>query len=81
MDFPKSNLIFAFLIFVLISYTAPAYAYLDPGTGSMLLQGLIGGAAAVISFVSIYWQKIKAFFSKEESGTSTTTDIDKEEKN
>ena len=59
------NLKFLFLIFGLISYTSPAYAYLDPGTGSMLLQGLIGGIAAAIAFLSIYWQKVKAFFGKK----------------
>ena len=71
MNTPVSNLKFLFLIFGLISYTSPAYAYLDPGTGSMLLQGLIGGIAAAIAFLSIYWQKVKAFFGKEEADTDT----------
>ena len=71
MNTPVLNLKFLFLIFGLISYTSPAYAYLEPGTGSMLVQGLIGGVAVVMSFLSIYWQKVKAFFSKEEAGTDT----------
>ena len=71
-----SNIKFLFLIFGLISYTSPAYAYLDPGTGSMLLTGLIAGLAAIISFLSIYWQKVKAFFVKQEPDT----DIDIENK-
>ena len=66
-----SNLRFLCLIVGLISYTSPAYAYLDPGTGSVLLQGLIGGIAAVMAFLSIYWQKVKAFFSKEKADTDT----------
>tara|TARA_B100000795_G_scaffold267847_1_gene253547 strand:- start:114 stop:341 length:228 start_codon:yes stop_codon:yes gene_type:complete len=53
------------LIVGLLSYTSPVYAYLDPGTGSLLVQGLIGGVAATISFLSIYWHKIKAFFQKK----------------
>ena len=69
MNTSVSNLKFLFLIFGIISYTSPAYAYLDPGTGSMLVQGLIAGVAVVMSFLSIYWQKVKAFFSKEESNT------------
>ena len=56
---------FLYLTIGLISYASPAYAYLDPGTGSMLVQGLIGGIAVVMSFFSIYWQKVKTFFSKE----------------
>ena len=64
-----SNLRFLCLIVGLISYTSPAYAYLDPGTGSMLLTGLIAGLAAIISFFSIYWQKVKSFFIKKEPDT------------
>ena len=62
-----SNLNFLIIFFGLISYTSPAYAYLDPGTGSVLIQGLIGGIAVVMSFISIYWQKVKEFFGKEEA--------------
>ena len=73
MNTSVSNLKFLFLIFCLIAYTSPAYAYLDPGTGSVLLQGLIGGIAATIAFLSIYWQKVKAFFGKEEADTDKDT--------
>ena len=76
MNTSVSNLKFLFLIFGLISYTSPAYAYLDPGTGSMLLQGLIGGIAAAIAFLSIYWQKVKAFFGKKKEINKGTTDKD-----
>ena len=73
MNMSVSNLKFLCLVVGLISYTSPAYAYLDPGTGSMLVQGLIGGVAVVMSFLSIYWQKVKAFFGKEEANTDTDT--------
>ena len=76
MNMSVSNLKFLCLMVGLISYTSPAYAYLDPGTGSMLVQGLIGGIAVVMSFLSIYWQKVKAFFVKQEPDT----DIDIENK-
>ena len=71
MNTSVSNLKFLCLIIGLISYTSPAYAYLDPGTGSMLLQGLIGGLAVIMSFLSIYWQKVKAFFGKDKADTDT----------
>jgi len=66
-----SNRRFLCLIVGLISYTSPAYAYLDPGTGSMLLQGLIAGLAVIMSFLSIYWQKVKAFFVKQKPDIDT----------
>lgn len=40
-----------------------AQAYLDPGTGSIILQGLIAAVAAVVTYAGLYWQKVKAFFS------------------
>ena len=67
---------FLFLIVGLISYTSPAYAYLDPGTGSMLLQGLIAGLAVIMSFLSIYWQKVKAFFVKQKPDIDIDTDTE-----
>jgi hypothetical protein len=41
-----------------------AYAYIDPGLGSILIQATIGAIAAVSLTIKIYWQKIKDFFIK-----------------
>ena len=49
------------LSFLIMTIT-PAYAYLDPATGSMLLQGLIGGIAASITIISLYYHKTVSFF-------------------
>ena len=40
----------------------PAYAYLDPGLGSILLQGLIAAVAGALATVGIYWSKLKSFY-------------------
>tara|TARA_B100000767_G_C19369778_1_gene371437 strand:- start:97 stop:336 length:240 start_codon:yes stop_codon:yes gene_type:complete len=79
MNITKLNSKFILIIFILITYTSPAHAYLDPGTGSMLIQGLIGGLAVAMSFISIYWHKFKSFFSK--SDLKVGTKKDKENKN
>lgn len=42
-----------------LSLPAPAYAYIDPGTSSMLLQILAAGAAGV----AIFWRHLKAMFT------------------
>ena len=39
-----------------------AYAYLDPGTGSMLLQVILGGIAAIGVAIKLYWHKLRAAF-------------------
>jgi hypothetical protein len=39
-----------------------AYAYLDAGTGSMILQVLLGGAAGLALAGRLYWQKLLSLF-------------------
>ena len=41
-----------------------AYAYLDPGTGSFILQAIIGFLAALSAGFLYYWTKVKNFFLK-----------------
>ena len=53
-----------FLFFV-IYIPSNAYAYIDPGTGSMLLTALVGALAATGTAISVYWSKVKSFFSKK----------------
>ncbi len=47
------------LVFILTA-SGPAWAYLDPGSGSMLLQVILGGVAAVGVVCKMYWYRIKA---------------------
>lgn len=47
----------------LVSTVSPAWAYLDPGTGSVILQGILGGIAAASVVGKMYWYKLKAFFT------------------
>jgi len=35
----------------------PAYAYVDPGTGSMLVQMIIAGVAVGFTTLGLYWSK------------------------
>jgi hypothetical protein len=34
------------------------FAYLDPGTGSMLVQLIVGGVAAVAVTAKFYWRRL-----------------------
>ena len=38
--------------------TSTAHAYLDPGTGSIILQVLLGGVAGLALACKLYWQKL-----------------------
>ncbi len=48
-------------VLLLLMFT-DAVAYLDPGTGSMLLQVILGGVAAVGVAIKLYWHKLRAAF-------------------
>ena len=41
-----------------------AYAYLDPGSGSIIIQAILAFFAASIATISFYWSKFKTFFHK-----------------
>jgi hypothetical protein len=45
----------------LIVSSRPAYAYLDPGSGSMLVQLLLGGVAGALVLVRLYWRRLMTF--------------------
>ena len=55
------------IIFVIIFncvFWTNAYAYIDPGSGSIILQAIIAALAGAGTAISIYWKKVKLFFSK-----------------
>ena len=54
-----------FFIATILLINKDAHAYLDPGTGSLILQSIIGALAAAGAFISIFWSKLKNFFYKK----------------
>tara|TARA_B100000700_G_scaffold291676_1_gene350902 strand:- start:997 stop:1212 length:216 start_codon:yes stop_codon:yes gene_type:complete len=57
-----NKIIFTATLIFLIPSTS--YAYLDPGTGSIILQAIIGAIAAGLMTIKIWWQKFKILLSK-----------------
>jgi hypothetical protein len=49
-------------------------AYLDPGSGSMLVQLLLGGVAGAAVVLKLSWQRFRGLFrpTKPPSGSSKT---------
>ena len=56
------SVLFALLAVVSASLTLPAHAYLDPASGSMLLQLIVGGVAGVALALKLFWHRILGFF-------------------
>jgi hypothetical protein len=52
----------------MMTFSSPAHAYIDPGTGGMLLQLLLGGAAGALVIVKLYWYSIKKGFQRTFGG-------------
>jgi hypothetical protein len=54
-----NGLTVAQLILVLVLFTAqPARAYVDPGSGSMLLQLVLGGVAGLLVLMKVFWRRL-----------------------
>lgn len=53
----------ALLAGIAVLVAAPAYAYVDPGTGGILIQLVAGGVAGLLVLARLYWSRIKETFS------------------
>jgi len=45
-------------------YAPSAAAYVDPGAGSIILQGLLAALAMIAVAGSMFWQRVKATFRR-----------------
>lgn len=55
-------------------------AYLDPGSGSFIIQMLLAGGLGLAFLVKTYWRKIKGVFRKEKLESSQET-IEEQDQN
>ena len=71
---PQINIIGILLLLISVSIAAstPAHAYIDPGTGSLIIQSVIGAIAAIGVTMKLYWHKLKLLFS----GRSAQSKVD-----
>jgi len=58
-------LLLGIIFFISVICSVPAWAYLDPGTGSMIVQTVIAVIAAVSVSIGIFWQRLKSFLGKK----------------
>ncbi|VAX16199.1 hypothetical protein MNBD_NITROSPINAE02-305 [hydrothermal vent metagenome] len=52
-----------FLFFASVVLAPPAHAYIDPGTGSYILQLFLAGLFGALYTIRLYWVRIKHFLS------------------
>jgi flagellar biosynthesis protein FliQ len=65
------KIIIAFIL-VQVIFIPKAYAYLDPGTGSYILQVIMAAVVGGLFITKLFWNKMKAFlnniFDREKKG-------------
>jgi hypothetical protein len=69
-----SNVVLIFLVCaVVLLLEHPVHAYVDPGSGSMFLQLLLGGVAGIAVIIRLYWRRMVGWFSHK-----STKDADRQ---
>jgi len=48
-----------------------ANAYIDPGSGSMIFQAVVGGLLAVAIVLKTFWRRIVSFFRRGRTADET----------
>ncbi len=62
------------LIMIFSSDVLFVTGYIDPGTGSIILQAVVGAIAGIAVAVKLFWHRILKFF-----GVSKNSALDEEE--
>lgn len=60
----------------LLAFAPPAFAYLDPSTGSMILSAIVGLFATMALAIKTYWYRLKAFFRGDRRSSETPEKAD-----
>jgi hypothetical protein len=64
-----------FQLITLFSPLLRPQAYLDPGSGSFLIQLLIAGIVGAGFLIKVYWKKVKGLFVRSESKKEDDNDV------
>ena len=80
----RFDLVILLIILLLAASTKPAHAYLDPGSGSYIIQLIIAGGVGALFTVKTFWLQIKNFFTslfRRKKREKEKTGSDPEKKN
>lgn len=51
------------IISLFLLFPSGAYAYIDPGTGALVIQAIIAGFIAAIATVKLWWHRFISLFA------------------
>tara|TARA_B110000858_G_C17796175_1_gene472501 strand:+ start:481 stop:705 length:225 start_codon:yes stop_codon:yes gene_type:complete len=67
-----------FIFFITCIWINPAFAYLDPGSGSALISVIIGFFVAISITLKTYWYKFKNLFGNKNNKTKDDKEHNKD---
>ena len=53
------------MLLLLSERAGPLRAYLDPGTGSVALQLILGGVVAALATIKLYWDRLRDLITRK----------------
>jgi hypothetical protein len=56
--------IFVAVLALPMLFVKSAYAYIDPGTGSMIVQAIIAALVAIGASIGIFWNRVRSLFGR-----------------
>jgi len=74
----KKFAICSVVLLTLLSLADPSYAYLDPGSGSMIWQFILVGLASAAVFFKFFWHKLTEIFGSAAKKKSNSEQSDTE---
>jgi len=74
----KYAIFVTYFVVATLAFPSTSYAYLDPGTGSIILQAIVGSIAAAGAVAGLYWQKVKSFFAKDRAAAGEGGEKDRD---
>jgi len=54
----RFNFLISLIVLFFIGFIPDAHAYIDPGTGSAILQGVLGAIAALVLTARLWWHRL-----------------------
>jgi heme/copper-type cytochrome/quinol oxidase subunit 1 len=67
-----ASVLFSVLLLLGLPKRAEAL-YLDPGTGSIVLQVMIGSFLAAMAMVRVYWSRLRSLFRRKNGDARETS--------
>ena len=75
------NILLPLLLMSLFSYVIRMLGYIDPGTGSIILQAIIAGVAGAAIAIKLFWHRIIVFLRLRNKDKSEITDEEDDSEN